>query len=73
VPELGGFEMMRCIRAINRMVRTIYASGCVNDFHDKLEMEERRTGAKFLYKPFTIQELTRITSSSRAAESRIAV
>jgi len=62
MPELNGIEMMRCIRAINPAVKTIYASGAGEQFRTALAMEEQDFGAIFLNKPFSGKDLIRVMS-----------
>jgi CheY-like chemotaxis protein len=51
MPELDGIEMMRCIRAINPTVKTIYMSAAVQKYAPALSTESREFGAKVLPKP----------------------
>ena len=63
MPELNGIEMMRCIRAINPAVKTIYVSGGEERFREALEMEEQAFAAILLSKPFTSKDLIRLISN----------
>ena len=45
MPELNGLEMMRCIRAINPKVKTIYLSGAVSQYREALTSEGKEYGA----------------------------
>src|SRR5918994_5505374 len=45
MPELDGFEMMRCIRAINPSVNTIYMSGAAEQHRETLLAEAQKFGA----------------------------
>lgn len=60
MPELNGFKMMRCIRAINTAVRTIYLTGAREQFRSVLERETRLYGAAILDKPFSRDDLIRL-------------
>ena len=57
IPELDGLEMMRCIRAINPAVKTMYISGAVNQYREALTKERRDYGALVLDKPFSRNDL----------------
>lgn len=57
MPELDGLEMMRCIRAVNSRVKTIYISGAVRQYRDVLTRESEQYGAVVLNKPFSRSEL----------------
>ncbi|MSP38409.1 MAG: response regulator [Deltaproteobacteria bacterium] len=50
--ELDGLEMMRCIRAINPVVKTIYMSAAADKYAPALSAEARQFGVKVLRKPF---------------------
>jgi chemosensory pili system protein ChpA (sensor histidine kinase/response regulator) len=64
MPQLNGFEMMRCIRAINASARTIYMSGAPEQYRRILEKEAQRFGAGVLRKPFAGTDLLKLISSS---------
>ena len=64
MPQLDGFEMMRCIRAINASARTIYMSGAPEQYRRTLEKEAQRFGAAVLRKPFAGMDLLKLISSS---------
>ena len=64
MPELDGFEMVRCIRAINPLVRTIYTSGAPEQYRETLTTETKTFGAAVLRKPFTEIDLLRLIPSS---------
>jgi two-component system response regulator AtoC len=57
MPELDGLEMMRCIRAINPNVKTIYVSGAVSQYREALRSEGKEYGAIVLNKPFARNDL----------------
>lgn len=50
--DLDGIEMMRCIRAINPAVKTIYMTAAADKYSPALTMESRGFAAKVLRKPF---------------------
>lgn len=52
MPELDGFEMMRCIRAVNPSARVVYMSGAPERYRQTLSAEEQNFGASILRKPF---------------------
>ena len=57
MPELDGFEMMRCIRAINPRARAIYMSGAPEQYRRTVASEAQKFGATVLRKPFKELEL----------------
>lgn len=57
MPELNGLEMMRCIRAVNPNVKTIYVSGAVSQYREALTSEGKEYGAIILTKPFARNDL----------------
>lgn len=57
MPELDGLEMMRCIRAVNPKVKTIYISGAVRQYRAVLAREGKEHGALVLNKPFSRSDL----------------
>jgi len=59
MPDLDGIEMMRCIRAINPAVKTIYVSGALEPLRGILGMEEGDFATVFLNKPFSAKDLLR--------------
>jgi CheY-like chemotaxis protein len=63
MPELDGFEMMRCIRAINPSARAIYMSGAPERYRSTLVMEAQNFGAAILRKPFKEMDLLNMVSS----------
>jgi DNA-binding response OmpR family regulator len=63
MPELGGFEMMRCIRAINPCARAIYMSGAPEQYRRTLVTEAQDFGAGVLRKPFEGIELLKLIPS----------
>jgi len=60
MPELGGFEMMRCIRAINPRARAIYMSGAPEHYRRTLVSETQNFSAMVLRKPFGEIELLKL-------------
>ena len=64
MPELDGFEMVRCIRAINPFVRTIYTSGAPEQYRGTLATEAQQFGAGVLRKPFAEIDLLKLIPSS---------
>ncbi|HSF56907.1 MAG TPA: response regulator [Candidatus Binatia bacterium] len=64
MPELDGFEMVRCIRVINPLVRTIYTSGAPEQYRGTLANEAQNFGAAVLRKPFAEMDLLKLISSS---------
>lgn len=63
MPELDGFEMMRCIRAINPRARAIYMSGTPEQYRRTLVSEVQNFGATALRKPFEEIELLKLIQS----------
>jgi CheY-like chemotaxis protein len=63
MPELDGFEMMRCIRAINPSVRTIYMSGTPAQHRQPLATEAKNFGVAILRKPFDAPDLLKLIPS----------
>jgi CheY-like chemotaxis protein len=57
MPELDGLEMVRCIRAINPAVKTMYISGSANQYQEALTKERNDYGALVLDKPFSRDDL----------------
>ena len=72
MPELDGFEMMRCIRAINPHARTIYMSGAPEQYRQTLGSEAQSFGATVLRKPFEEIELLKLVQlvASKKAKPR---
>jgi CheY-like chemotaxis protein len=64
MPELDGFQMVRCIRAINPFVRTIYTSGAPEQYRGTLATEAQKFGAAVLRKPFGEIDLLKLIPSS---------
>lgn len=60
MPELDGFEMMRCIRAINPDANSIYMSGAPEQYRRTLLSEAQNFGAVVLRKPFEEMELLKL-------------
>ena len=67
MPELDGFEMMRCIRTVNPSVNTIYMSGATAQYRRALAAEAQKFGAFFLRKPFAGKDLLKLISLSSKA------
>jgi CheY-like chemotaxis protein len=67
MPEMDGFAMMRCIRAINPAVKTIYLSGAVEYFRNGLESEGREFPVASLLKPFSTKALLDLMSEHNDA------
>ena len=63
MPELDGFEMMRCIRTINPRARAIYMSGAPEHYRRRLVSETQGFGAAVLRKPFGEIELLKLIQS----------
>jgi CheY-like chemotaxis protein len=63
MPELDGFEMMRCIRAINPYARAIYMSGAPEQYRRTLVTEAQNFGAAILKKPFKEADLLKLIES----------
>jgi CheY-like chemotaxis protein len=64
MPELDGFEMVRCIRAINPAVGTIYTSGAPEHYHGTLVTEAQKFGATVPRKPFALIDLVKLIPPS---------
>jgi CheY-like chemotaxis protein len=64
MPELDGFEMVRCIRSINPVVRAIYTSGAPEQYRGTLTNETQKFGALVLRKPFADVDLLKLIPSS---------
>jgi CheY-like chemotaxis protein len=71
MPELDGFEMMRCIRAINPSVDTIYMSGAAERYRESLLAEAQKFGAAVLRKPFAGPDLLKLITFSSCETARI--
>ena len=63
MPELDGFEMMRCIRTINPRAKAIYMSGAPEQYRRTLVSEAQNFGTPVLRKPFGEMELLKIIQS----------
>jgi CheY-like chemotaxis protein len=70
MPELDGLEMMRCIRAINPSVKTIYVSGAVSQYREALRSEGKEYGAIVLNKPFARNDLLQSMNGWRSDRLR---
>lgn len=64
MPELDGFEMVRCIRCINPLVRAIYTSGAPEQYRGTLATESQKFGAVVLRKPFADVDLLKLMPST---------
>jgi|GraSoiStandDraft_60_1057301.scaffolds.fasta_scaffold01765_5 CheY-like chemotaxis protein len=62
MPELDGFQMMRCIRGINPSVKTVYVTGAAERFRALLEQEKQEFGAVIIEKPFSSEKLVTVIS-----------
>jgi CheY-like chemotaxis protein len=71
MPELDGFEMMRCIRAINSCVNTIYMSGAAEQYRQRLLAEAQKFGAAVLRKPFAAVQLLKLIGFFSGQASKI--
>lgn len=69
MPELDGIEMMRCIRALNPTVNTIYMSGAVNEYGAALGDEIRAFGVTVMNKPFSCDSLIEHMTTADADSS----
>jgi CheY-like chemotaxis protein len=67
MPEMDGFAMMRCIRAANPHVRTIYASGAVERFRRDFECERREHDVTVLPKPYSRKAILELVSAQAGA------
>jgi len=65
MPELDGFEMMRCIRSINPRARAIYMSGAPEQYRRTLVSEAQNFDATVLRKPFKEVELLKLIAGER--------
>jgi CheY-like chemotaxis protein len=63
MPELDGFEMMRCIRTLNPCAKAIYMSGAPEQYRRTLLSEAQNFGAAVLRKPFEEIELLKLVRS----------
>ena len=62
MPRKNGLEMVSAIRAHDPEVKIIYMSGDLDRFWSLLEKEKNEYQARFLKKPFSRSELTRLLS-----------
>lgn len=69
MPELDGFEMMRCIRAINPDAKSIYMSGAPEQYRRTLLSEAQNFGAVVLRKPFEEMELLKLVRGLAAKKT----
>ena len=70
MPELDGFEMMRCIRAINPYARAIYMSGAPEQYRRTLVTEAQDFGAAVLRKPFEDVDLLKLIQSLASEKTK---
>jgi CheY-like chemotaxis protein len=70
MPELDGFKMMRCIRAINPRARAIYMSGAPEHYRRTLVSEVQNFGATVLRKPFEEIELIKLIQALAAVNTK---
>jgi CheY-like chemotaxis protein len=63
MPEMDGFEMIRCIRSVNPNVKAIYLSGSLERFAENVRSEAHQFGVVGLRKPTTIKALVDALSS----------
>jgi DNA-binding response OmpR family regulator len=70
MPELDGFQMMRCIRRINPSVKTIYVTGALERFRMQLGVEKEGFGAIIIAKPCSSEELLRAINSGAGERAR---
>src|SRR5262245_66350699 len=63
MPELDGFEMMRCIRAINPRARASYLSGAPEHYRSTLVSEPKNFRDPVLRKPCGVIESTHLRHS----------
>jgi DNA-binding NtrC family response regulator len=68
--ELDGIEMMRCIRAINPAVKTIYMTAAADKYSPVLTTESREFAAKVLRKPFAWKHLIEQITGSPQSDSQ---
>jgi CheY-like chemotaxis protein len=71
MPEMDGFEMMRCIRSINPDVKTIYVSGALERFQDVVESERREHDVTALLKPYSSKTILDVVSGQSGAAQRL--
>ncbi len=62
MPGGNGLELMKHIRTLNPMVRTIYMSADLSNFWSPLEEEKKRYPVSLLEKPFSKSELIGLVS-----------
>lgn len=70
MPELDGFEMMRCIRALNPGTKAIYMTGAPEQYRRTLVTEAQNFGATVLRKPFEEIELLELVHSFAGEETK---
>lgn len=66
MPGKNGLEMMKCIRAHDPLIQTIYMSGDIGSFRAFLLEEKNTYPVSFLEKPFPLGQLTQFVSRSTA-------
>ena len=57
MPEMDGFEMMRCIRSINPKVKTIYVTGAFEEFQGNSKFNRGERDAVILPKPYSTRNI----------------
>lgn len=67
MPQMDGFEMMRCIRSINPNVKTIYASGALERFKRNVESECREHDVIVLTKPYSTKAIVELVNAEVGA------
>ena len=67
MPQMDGFEMMRCIRSINPNVRTIYASGALERFQRNVESERREHDVIVVTKPYSSKAIVELVNGEASA------
>jgi CheY-like chemotaxis protein len=69
MPDMDGFEMMRCIRSLNPAVRTIYASGSPERFKRGVECEQGEHDVTFVLKPFSTRVILDLVNAPPQLET----
>jgi DNA-binding NtrC family response regulator len=63
MPEMDGVAMMRCIRAINPRVKTVYVSGDLERFDKDVKSEEQQFAVVSVLKPIKTEALLKLMSA----------
>lgn len=66
MPGKNGLEMMKCIRAHDPMIQTVYMSGDISPFQAHLLEEEKKYPVSVFEKPFSLERLRRFISGATA-------